>query len=59
MGSCLRMCNTLGGSEPCSSFHVICETHADAKEAVEHEAYSRTYHSWMDALHLKLTNELL
>ena len=59
MGSCLRMCNILGGSEPHPSFHVTCEICADAKETVEHEAYSRTYHNWMATLHLKLTNELL
>ena len=38
----LPMCNTLGWSESRPSFHVICEIHADAKETVEHEAYSRT-----------------
>jgi len=59
MGSyaCLSMSNTFGWGKSHPSFHVICEIRADAKETVKHEA--NTYHNWMAALNLKLTNELL
>jgi hypothetical protein len=61
MGSyaCVPVSNILGCSESHPGFRVICEIWADAKETVKHETYSRTYHNWMAALHLKLTNKLL